>query len=423
MNKLIVNPNTPDAWETELRDGRTRIGRGLENDVVLDHSSISNEHCELEVLGGQAVLRDTASLAGSFVDGKIVELANLVTGKLFKIGEVELQFWSDATPSYAEPPIVEAQPAASAQQARRVGGCRHHPSTNARWRCTKCGHKYCDLCINMRAKGGSYCKSCGAVCESYQAPPEARAVTGTFWESLGEAFTYPFRGDGPVMLGLGTVLLLMLHYGRTIAAYGFVYGIAGITVMGVFGIGFFFNYAKQIIISTAHDENSMPDWPEITDTFDDLVRPFGQFLVLLTLTFIPIIIIGALTALAGPGGLADLHLLMLLTPVWWAMTAIGVLLAPIGVLALAVFETVGALNPVLLIRSLSRALLPYLACTAMLYLVLQTELILGSRLPRLLRVPVLPIVLVEFFNIYLLTVGMRILGHFYRHYRERMGWP
>lgn len=275
----------------------------------------------------------------------------------------------------------------------------------------------------MRARGGSYCKSCGSVCESYEAPPEARAATGTFWESLGEAFTYPFRGDGPVMLGLGTVLLLMLHYGRAIAAYGFVYGIAGIVIMGVFGIGFFFNYSKQIIVSTAHDEKSLPDWPEVTDLLDDLVRPFGQFLLLATLAFLPMMISGSFFALAGMAGLGDLPALSLLMLLWCIMAFTGAMLAPIGMLALAVFDTIGALNPLLLARSIMRAFLPYLVCAGLFDVVVATELILGRLLPALIPVPILPMVVVEFANIYLLTAGMRILGHFYRHHRERMGWP
>jgi hypothetical protein len=42
MPRLVVNPDTPNAWTLELIPGEYRIGRSETNQVTLDHASISS---------------------------------------------------------------------------------------------------------------------------------------------------------------------------------------------------------------------------------------------------------------------------------------------------------------------------------------------------------------------------------------------
>lgn len=422
MTKLIVNPNTPDTWEIELREGVTRIGRGPGNDVTLEHASVSSEHCEVQVAEGSATLRDLGSLGGSFVNGQLVEEAALISGQRLKLGEVELEFVGETARAEVAPAAEPASP--TLPPAGRAGRCRHHPKETARWRCSKCGHTFCDLCVSTRSAGGAFCRTCARACESYLAPLEPAAMTGTFSSSLGEAFAYPFRGDGPVLLAVGTLFLVLLHYAYFFARFAFLFGTAAVLIMAVLGLGFFFNYAKQVIAATAANEHALPDWPEISDLTDDILRPCGQCLALVVLSFGPVVLLQFWQLAIGPLALWDWEPppSVLWAALNWSALGVGALLVPMGMLALAIFDTVGALNPVVLIRSIGRAPVPYFISASVFELVVGTELVLGRMLPALLPVPILPTVAAEFLSLYLLTVGMRILGNFYRFHRTELGW-
>src|SRR5512138_3837211 len=96
MARLTVNPDSPDAWSVELTPGIYSVGRGEHNQVPIEHPSVSSSHCSLTVSETHAMLKDTGSTAGTFVRGELVEQARLVPGSVFRIGEVELRFDSDA---------------------------------------------------------------------------------------------------------------------------------------------------------------------------------------------------------------------------------------------------------------------------------------------------------------------------------------
>ena len=49
MNRLLVNPGTPQAWEIQLKPGVNRIGRSEESDFTINHTSVSGSHCEITV--------------------------------------------------------------------------------------------------------------------------------------------------------------------------------------------------------------------------------------------------------------------------------------------------------------------------------------------------------------------------------------
>jgi pSer/pThr/pTyr-binding forkhead associated (FHA) protein len=58
-----------DVVNTELEEAVTRIGRGAENDVVIDHPSVSRLHARVEREAGVYLIVDLGSTNGTFVDG------------------------------------------------------------------------------------------------------------------------------------------------------------------------------------------------------------------------------------------------------------------------------------------------------------------------------------------------------------------
>ena len=418
MYRLIVNPGTTAAWEIQLTPGINTLGRDPSNQFHINHESVSSFHCQIVVTGHSASIRDLGSSCGTFINHEQVKEESLLPGQTINLGEVELLLSSDTgsgteAPGHVPVPPVPRRiptqdpirvPATACSSPPTVSvdpaNCKHHPKAQAGWMCQQCQALYCDLCVTVRRFEGSVrhlCRVCGNECSpvSWQvrpAPPEKG-----FFAQLPRAFSYPFKGNGVFLLIGGTVFFLILGW---------------LPIVGILLTGYLFNYAKSIVASTAGGKAEPPDWPDFSDWKEDVLLPYGQLIALVVLAFGPTIVLW-----------------------WWhpgsetfARTAIfaaagfGALLAPMGMLALAMFDTVAALNPVALVWSILRIPLHYLVAAATFELVVGINFIAEDWIGSLIPLPVLLSALSGFINLYLMTVGMRILGLLYQADRERLGW-
>ncbi len=88
--------------------GRITIGRVPECDLPLDDVQVSRRHAELCVEGGRAILRDTASANGTFVNGRRITERELAIGDRVGIGTTTL-VWDGtrlATPGRSDDALV-----------------------------------------------------------------------------------------------------------------------------------------------------------------------------------------------------------------------------------------------------------------------------------------------------------------------------
>jgi len=91
-HRLLINPGTPQAWEIQLKPGRNRIGRGEDNDFVINHQSISTHHCEVTVTDTTVVLKDLGSTNGTFVERVPVTEFQIQHGQHIQFGAVGMVF-------------------------------------------------------------------------------------------------------------------------------------------------------------------------------------------------------------------------------------------------------------------------------------------------------------------------------------------
>jgi hypothetical protein len=77
------------AWP--LTGGRVTIGRGLDNDVVLDDASVSRNHAELTREGGRMQIRDLGSRNGTWLNAARVTVASVSAGDELAFGAVQLE--------------------------------------------------------------------------------------------------------------------------------------------------------------------------------------------------------------------------------------------------------------------------------------------------------------------------------------------
>ena len=75
-----------------LDDFPLSIGREPSCDLFLNHMTVSRVHAIIEREGPRIIVRDQASLNGTWVDGKIVEEADLYEDTLLQIGTFSMRF-------------------------------------------------------------------------------------------------------------------------------------------------------------------------------------------------------------------------------------------------------------------------------------------------------------------------------------------
>ena len=83
----------------------------------------------------------------------------------------------------------------------------------------------------------------------------------TFSEYIRGAFSYPFKGDGPLILATGTVFFTILG---TVMKYAMRIGLISFSVFFAmaFLMGYFAAMVMSVVQSTANGDRGLPSWPD-----------------------------------------------------------------------------------------------------------------------------------------------------------------
>jgi hypothetical protein len=110
----------------------------------------------------------------------------------------------------------------------------------------------------------------------------------------------------------------------------------------------------------------------------------------------------------------------------WATTAsiiIGAVYFPMAFTAVAMFDSLAAVNPLLIIPSILKIPKEYALTIVLFVFILILRWLAVKVLPEFLGVPyILPAIISNFFGLYLLAVLMRILGLLCRKNKDELGW-
>jgi hypothetical protein len=435
MPGLLLNFGTPQEARINLDPGLTGIGRTADNDCTIEDASISTHHCEIILTDEGASVRDLGSTNGTFIDDRPIREAPLRSGQTLRLGDVELLFDADTPAELAEfvpppqslPPAPESPaPPAAAIPAVPAGPlvCVNHPKRQAQLYCRQCRKVFCPFCVKTgRTAGvqGKYCLVCGTECEwinaaLLQAPKDER----TFFQLLPGAFTYPFQGDGWILMVTGTLFYLFVHFILTAPKSLFLgmIELVCVVIVIVFANGYLFSYQLRIIGESAQGNEIMPDWPDFTG-YSDVIRPFLQSLFIALACFAP--------SLAAVIFFHDQD--------WGRAVAItlfflGAAYLPMALLAVAMFDTLEALNPMFIVPSMLVVFREYLVALAVLLGTLASNVVMNVLLDlisprgmgeRLALLAVLGMVS-GFIGMYCLVVEMRVLGLLYRSNKDALGW-
>jgi len=226
-------------------------------------------------------------------------------------------------------------------------------------------------------------------------------------EEFSGVFTYPFYGEGRYLMIAGTITITILN----IFNY---YSVSFLKLFSLFAniivVFYLTAFMFKIIVHSANGEEELPDWPDIYDFFSDLVKPLFYFFVTIIVSFLPFIIYYHFTQETS-----------LTDPILFITVITGILYFPMGLIAVAISNSLMVLSPHVILPSIKRILFNYLIGCLFLISILGFELI-GKGIISKIDLPLLTIPIYSFLSLYFIVVKMRILGLIYYTNRHNLGW-
>ncbi len=336
-------------------------------------------------------------------------------------------------PSFSKAPAAAAPatPAALPATAPAGGTCKFHPKIPGRFVCRQCGQAFCELCVNTRQVNGAprkFCRQCGVECATVQvhSAPARQGTTSNFFTRLPGAFGYPFRGSGPLVLIVGTIIIGALNWLTGGAEYGIIpRAFSWSLILVVFAIGYLFSYLQGIIQYTASGDEEMPPLPSMGDFLQDILVPCLQLIGLTLLSFGPAILLEYIVVATRNPSVA-----IAITPAY----VLGGIYFPMALTAVAVLDSVLAANPLQVIPSMFKVPQEYIVTLFVLGVLVAVRAlgdeVIPALFPRGLSTHSMSKLLMMLgikavwgvASLYLLTVNARILGLLYVTKKEKLGW-
>lgn len=420
MVRLRMEGSPHGLQEILLKPGLNRLGRTEDNDFQISDDSVSSHHCQIDLKDDVITVRDLGSTNGTFLDGQPIQSAVLQPGQVLCLGTVNMICQGDPVRQpvriSVETPLAVSEGAKAVNlvetpAANNVEVCVQHPEVAAKWACIRCGAMLCAACVKTTRGGMKFfqnCPKCGGSCVSVSEYRRLAAPALTnFFALWREAFSYPLKKDGAILLVCGTIVFSFLDGGRWVLSHFKFAGVLGLAywLCLIMSVGYLFAFMQNIVQASSQGEEKMPDWPEISGFWDDLAIPFFRFGVIWFLCLGPGI---AVMLFVSP--LAGLPLLLL-----------GLFCLPMAILTVCLADGITGLNPIIIFSGIGKVPLPYLTICGIFLVII--ALMHGSRmLLELTGIPVLPTVISTFISLYGITVEMRLLGLLYFTNKSKLAW-
>lgn len=247
--------------------------------------------------------------------------------------------------------------------------------------------------------------------------------------SFLSAFVYPLSGKGIGMIVLATLIFPIC---LAICEFALFFGFLGTVTIGAY-LGSFYMSA---VSETCRGEEVVPDWPDFTNAWNEIFRPYFRLIGATIISFLPAIICGiiafrivrdsdTMSSLSEASGSALVFLRAGLV-----LGAAGVLYLPMAILAVSATDSILAAMPNIVLTAIVRSLLDYVILLVMIVVVgilgglayvavtAAAVAVAGESflVPVLLKIPFFAI------NAYFALVLMRMMGLLYRRNAEKIQW-
>ncbi len=220
-------------------------------------------------------------------------------------------------------------------------------------------------------------------------------------------------------------MLILIAATILFSAVGWVAGCFFGILLQIAFFGYLFSFMQNILHATAVGDDTLPELPSMSNFLEDLLLPFFRLLGVVLVSFGPAL--GLMWyAIANEQPAAGIAMI--------PAVAYGCLYFPMAFLAVAMLDSIAAVNPLLVVPSILKAPLEYLVAVVLLGFVygvrwlgdwvvdtvFARSLLSESMVEFILMVVIRS--LWAFLALYLLTAGIRVLGLLYVDKREEFGW-
>lgn len=246
------------------------------------------------------------------------------------------------------------------------------------------------------------CPMCDGFCLTAEAYRNKRELkTATFTSLLGKSFLYPFKGTGLWVIFAGAFVYALLSF----IPIGFFFGGISFIVASLCAAGYLCAFMQSIISASASGDDAIPEWPDITSFYDDILIPFFQFLAVALVCVVP----GKVLMFKHQAGWAA------------AAYAIGAFCSPMAMLAVSMAGSVSGLNPLVIIPSIFKVFGAY--CVAFVVMLIVFVVFGWSQeLADLIPINGVSDFIANFVGLYFFSVEMRILGILYYTRKKKLNW-
>lgn len=222
----------------------------------------------------------------------------------------------------------------------------------------------------------------------------------TFWSLIQDSFSYPFRGDGFIILLTGAIFFTIL------GALGNLPGIFSLTLR-LFYMGYTASMLQNVLNGSGQGESVLPKWPDFTDWQSDIIDPALKW-------------VGTFALVLGPG----IATLFFNRPAGFAVLGLGVLYLPMAFMLVGMFDSLAALSPALGFKSIFSIFGHYVLTLIVLGVLTVMNYLTGELGDAVTGIgPRIFASFVDGFNhLYTLVLFTRILGCLYRVNRRTLGW-
>lgn len=230
--------------------------------------------------------------------------------------------------------------------------------------------------------------------------PEAFAV------QLTRAFIYPFKGNGIYLLIVATGVFVLLRLLANV--------ICTIVLIELLFLLYLCAYYVSVIASSAAGDDELPEWPDLTDIWSAIIKPILLLIGNGIVAFMPMFI--WLHFFAASLYTTDIASILTTAIVF---VILALLYIPMGMLAIAMFNSSEALNPLVIVKAIIKIPLRYLLACGLFFLVYYGHISVTGQLARF---PIIGTAVQRFFSLYMMMVAMRILGLIYYANAKKIGW-
>lgn len=236
-----------------------------------------------------------------------------------------------------------------------------------------------------------------------------RASGMSFGKYVVDAMSYPFRGYGWVTLLAGTIVLTGIDWFMLLPAAP---GLLSL-FFGLAAWGYLLMMLQSVIQRTAFGKSELPEWPDF-EGFGELLGKCFQWFVTLLVCFGPAVFLLGYFAPEEGFEMEPASIMIVLL-----VALAGAAYFPMAILGVAMYDTVGAINPMLVVRSIKRVPGHYLLTLAVFALLLGLKAVTVSFSDL---IPVAGTMLDHFDSLWSSIFLARVLGGLYAINQEKLGW-